>query len=256
MAFFSKLFRKADDKLCPNQRAPLENAKHFDAMVIKLNKVMQLTRSTNEELMAAGKQTPYNYWALAIDHLRKVYLTYSMGKPIEESYDLFMKAAELYEQSWDPAAAYADILQMVSLGYLLQVPDKEYEYTVQYVIKTDQGSIESRWKPDGLLWFIINARKPGGPQPRSVVWPKLYQELFEITQMPKSAAETAMKLHLDKWYSLHSQDPWYDNHKKKLCYIGYWAWEAGAVTKIMQLDDSSFRDHPHYPYDLVHWTKR
>ncbi|ASZ12584.1 DUF1911 domain-containing protein [Chitinophaga pendula] len=254
MTFFKKLFRRSEETLCPNQRAPLKNAKYFEAMLTKQDKILQRTSATNEELTAAGKLTSYNYWALAVDYLSKIYLIYSMGKPITECYDLFIAAARLYEKSWDPDSIYPDMLDMVSLGYLLQVPDQEFGYIVQYVQQADQHSSEPKWTPDGVLWFIINARMPGGPKPTSVIWPKISQDIFAITKMQRPQAEIAMKTYLDKWYQLHSQDPWYDNHKKELCYKGYWAWEAGAVAKIMQLDDSSFKDNPYYPYELVHWT--
>ena len=63
-----------------------------------------------------------------------------------------------------------------------------------------------------------------------------------------------MKLYLDKWYRLHKDDSWYENHKKEGSYKGYWSWEAGAVTKILGLDDNGYANHPNYPYDMVHWS--
>ncbi|MDD7379168.1 MAG: DUF1911 domain-containing protein [Lachnospiraceae bacterium] len=38
-------------------------------------------------------------------------------------------------------------------------------------------------------------------------------------------------------------------------YYGYWSFEAGAIAKILNLDDSSLKDVPYYPYDLVHYKK-
>ncbi|AUS05351.1 PoNe immunity protein domain-containing protein [Pseudotamlana carrageenivorans] len=48
----------------------------------------------------------------------------------------------------------------------------------------------------------------------------------------------------------------YDSHKSKWnIYCGYWSFEAAAVVKIMNLDDSSFIDNQYYPKDLVHKLK-
>ena len=47
---------------------------------------------------------------------------------------------------------------------------------------------------------------------------------------------------------------WYDIHKaKEKLYYGYWSFEAGAIAKILNLDDSNLKDVPYYPYDLVHY---
>jgi hypothetical protein len=49
---------------------------------------------------------------------------------------------------------------------------------------------------------------------------------------------------------------WYDSHKSsKNDYYGYWSFEAGAIAKILNLDDSSLKDVAYYPYDLVHYKK-
>ena len=42
--------------------------------------------------------------------------------------------------------------------------------------------------------------------------------------------------------------------KEKL-YYGYWSFEAGAIAKILNLDDSNLKNVPYYPYDLVHYKK-
>ena len=61
---------------------------------------------------------------------------------------------------------------------------------------------------------------------------------------------------VDKWYKLHKECAWYDSHKNnKNLYTGYWSFEAGAVAKILGIDDSSLKDVKYYPYDLVHYQK-
>lgn len=256
MGFLNKLFG-GNERVAEvsNQRAQFKDTRHFNAMLKKKDEMLQMLRASNEKLSQEGKLTPFNYWGVAMEYLDKVYITYSMGEPVEKCYDLFLEAAKWYDKAWDPDAIYADMIDMISLAYLFQVPDEEFNNIVRYIQQADKKSSEPDWKPDGILWFIINARMPGGVQPDGVIWPDISKELFEITKMQKPQAEVAMKKYLDKWYKLHWEDPWYENHKKELAYKGYWSWEAGAITKIMQLDDSSFKDNPYYPYDLVHWNK-
>ena len=48
----------------------------------------------------------------------------------------------------------------------------------------------------------------------------------------------------------------YEAHKSKHnIYYGYWSFEAGAIAKILNLDDTSLKNVPYYPYDLVHYKK-
>jgi hypothetical protein len=35
-------------------------------------------------------------------------------------------------------------------------------------------------------------------------------------------------------------------------FFGYWAFEAAAVVKMLQIPDSTLLDNPYYPRDLVH----
>ena len=61
---------------------------------------------------------------------------------------------------------------------------------------------------------------------------------------------------MEKWYEIHRECAWYDSHKSsKNVYYGYWSFEAGAIAKILNLDDSSLKDVPYYPYDLVRYKK-
>jgi hypothetical protein len=46
---------------------------------------------------------------------------------------------------------------------------------------------------------------------------------------------------------------WYNSHKSKNdTYCGYWAFETGALVKILGLNDEELKDVPYYPYDLAH----
>lgn len=254
MGFLNKLFGGAkEEEHATNQRAAFKNAKYFDTMLKKREERIATDIETKRTLTEQGKATAYHDWSVALDYLTKFYLQYSMGQPIEQCYDTFITATDWYSRGWEKDSAYADMIEMVSIGYLLQIPDDKFNIIVQYIEKSDAGSDYGEWKPDGILWFIINGRKGSGQNPDDVIWPSLYKSLLKITRMNKEDATIAMKEYLEKWYDLHKKDPWYDNHNKELAYKGYWCWEAGAITKIMQLDDSSFKDSPYYPYDLVHW---
>ncbi|RKP52624.1 PoNe immunity protein domain-containing protein [Trinickia fusca] len=57
---------------------------------------------------------------------------------------------------------------------------------------------------------------------------------------------------LDGWYASHYQAGWFDTHERDDAgYVGYWCFEAALVVKLFEIDDSTFRDNPFYPADLV-----
>ncbi|MET4084253.1 hypothetical protein ABIB40_004229 [Pedobacter sp. UYP30] len=60
-----------------------------------------------------------------------------------------------------------------------------------------------------------------------------------------------LKQYLTLWYkSIEIK-----THNNKITHYGYWCWEAGALAKILGLDDSSLENQQYYPYDMVHWKE-
>ena len=51
---------------------------------------------------------------------------------------------------------------------------------------------------------------------------------------------------------------WHDVHLSvgKDGFPGYWCWEAALVTLLYDMDDSSYRDMPFYPKDMVAYAKQ
>ncbi|WP_449029267.1 PoNe immunity protein domain-containing protein, partial [Prevotella jejuni] len=152
---------------------------------------------------------------------------------------------------------YNDILNRVSLGVLLNIPDDNIKQLITYVQQMDEQAKPADWTPDLLLWFMLNSRMGEDKKQthaNKLAFPKLHKELFKLTQLSDAqAAKKALIDYIGKWYNLNKDAPWYNNHLKTSCYRGYWAWEVAAVAKILQIDDSDLKDNPYYPYDMVHW---
>ena len=51
----------------------------------------------------------------------------------------------------------------------------------------------------------------------------------------------------------HANCGWKTFHKEA-GYVGLWSHEAGAVSKLLDLDDTKLVNSIHYPYDMVHFT--
>ena len=54
------------------------------------------------------------------------------------------------------------------------------------------------------------------------------------------------------WYNSRREN--YDSHNRSdYTYCGYWSFEAGAIVKLLGIDDTILKDMKYYPYDLVHY---
>jgi hypothetical protein len=188
-------------------------------------------------------------------HQRIIALKYSLGLPVQELKKDYEDALNYYLKGWEETeASYADLLLMISLDILFEMPAANFNALEDYTKRTDYNKQLEDWHPDALLRFLLKSKIRGTNTPDSVMFPSIYKRLYDITKLSKQEAEATVNNYLTNWYTLHKTDPWYGTHLKDKGYSGYWAWEVAAVIKIMGLDDSSFKDNFYYPYDMVHWN--
>lgn len=94
-----------------------------------------------------------------------------------------------------------------------------------------------------------------------MVFDKTYRPLLQILQASAASNKTEAQQHLEtylkNWYKGMKGCYWYDRHKGKFAtHFGYWSFEAGMVTLLCGLDDSSYRDMLYYPKDLVDYARQ
>ena len=143
------------------------------------------------------------------------------------------------------------MLSLLSLAFLFKVDSKLFSVFSDII---DHDNIS-----DNLYEFILKAefleRKPKRPEEydskHSVIL-KVYRSLrLAIEQTDKIEAQKLIKHFLEKDF-YHEHSGFYNAHKARFdLYYGYWSFEAAAITCIMDLDDSSYRDNKYYPKDLV-----
>ena len=78
-----------------------------------------------------------------LKELQKIYM---------DSFDYFLR-----DNSCDNPV-YDDILNRISLGILLNIPDENFMQLVDYVQRLDEEAKPADWTPDLLLWFLLNSR--------------------------------------------------------------------------------------------------
>ncbi|WP_161599761.1 PoNe immunity protein domain-containing protein [Roseibium sediminis] len=90
-----------------------------------------------------------------------------------------------------------------------------------------------------------------------LTWPALYGKLYECFTRHEGHRPDILKEYVDNWQKIATKEEWYlkDEHKMDTNdeFRGYWCFLGAAVAKMLKIDDLALKDHPHYPYDLVHY---
>jgi hypothetical protein len=172
---------------------------------------------------------------------------YSAGYPIDDVKTDYMEVLQGMPQYWSKDKELSKRINMLSLGILLGIEDKYFDILVKF--------IEETGNKEYMFDYLINFRKADWEISNCVRYDTVFGWIKEVTQKDKLEAQTFLKEYINKkWYPTHNDFYWYNNHKSKFnTYFGYWSFEAGAIVKVMGLDDTMLKDCKYYPYDLVHY---
>lgn len=242
----------------PPIRDKFRDRKYFDKQLQRNMRLETITQESIAEAKIKDDERPFLYWSVSLDYMLRLNIMYSLGDGIQKLQDIYIQSFNYFVSGFDiESPTYADILQRVSLGILLDIPEELFSQLIDYVKRMDEQAKSSRWKPDALLWFMLNSHIKDDEKQiyvENLSFPKLYKGLYKVSKAKdREEAEKNLTKYLEKWYSLNKNAPWYNTHLRDNGYSGYWAWEVAAVAKIMQIDDSHLKDNPYYPYEMVHW---
>lgn len=81
-----------------------------------------------------------------------------------------------------------------------------------------------------------------------------YKTLAIFHADPGDRAEL-MRNYLEDWYEASRREPYYESHENARRYLGYWSWEAGAISFALNIDEHLYLDHEFYPRELVAFGK-
>jgi len=196
-------------------------------------------------------------WSRVGDALKILIVRYSAGESVQSLRDDALKTFEHFKKYdqfsndkfklWEPDA-YQYVMWLLSLAALLGL--KEWVPTIATWISTDpedgQDLLVSR------LFGQFGISLPG----ESLVHEKPYAALLRASETQGEAQQQAMTGYLKHWYGGMKDCYWYDRHKRLAAgFFGYWSFEAGLVTLLWNIDDSSYRDMRFYPKDLVDFAR-
>lgn len=110
---------------------------------------------------------------------------------------------------------------------------------------------------DGMLERLLASFVPGRPAAPDECTKHLpYFKTLKIFRAEPSKRPAMMKQYLAEWYVASRREPYYDSHTRDTSFVGYWSWEAAAITFLLDIDDSSYADAMFYPKDLVDFARQ
>jgi hypothetical protein len=201
---------------------------------------------------------------------------YSAGYPVENLYQDYYEAVDYMHQSWmvlDNRAYlkgkyfnhyfgsdYDLMLWTLSIGYLLNVDDAVFNKVVEIVDKYPVRDL--------LYETIIKAKIPTRPTIEQESYqlimdmPFVYEKLRRAVYCNDDewgkidAAEYTRLFLKDDFYQRHKGFSFYGHHKSTAnIYYGYWSFETAAITKILNVDVSTFENNKYFPKDMYYWAK-
>jgi hypothetical protein len=143
---------------------------------------------------------------------------------------------------------YHDVLAMVSFGLLLG-----WKGLVPRLIPI----LDYRNDRDGLLehlFAILGCERD--PAPHECLRHLPYFKTLKIFTASPHDRPALMADYLEEWYSASRREPYYDSHKRRNNFLGYWSWESAAITVLLNIDDASYRNAQFYPRDLVDFARQ
>jgi hypothetical protein len=153
----------------------------------------------------------------------------------------------------DELDTYAYAMWLLSLCKLLRLDPLLPRVAALF----DVAREESRGK-DALFEALLDKLgQPSVPAKGMLKNLKAHPLLLQAIEAEPKKKSLYVAEFLKKWYPAMKATYWYDRHRRvPQNFFGYWAFEAGLVTVLWDIDDSGYRDLPFYPKDLVDFARR
>lgn len=111
-------------------------------------------------------------------------------------------------------------------------------------------------RKDGAIERMIGPFVSGrGNAPDECLRHLPYFKTLKIFDAAPEIRPALMAEYLDGWYVASRREAYYDSHKRKNSFLGYWSWEAAAITFLLDIDDTSYQGAKFYPFDLVQFAR-
>ena len=156
---------------------------------------------------------------------------------------------------WSEVDDYLKVIQLISVCYLLQREDL-LERLLQVILDNAAGDLE----PDSTIEDFFYYRFKDRDDPDYVQFGEHAALLSNAMRDDDKGEQLSyLNAYLKDWYHemVGLTDGEYQSHldPEQNGFCGYWSFEAAAIAYLDDLDDTSLRQYPYYPKDMVDWAR-
>ena len=224
-------------------RDKIKNKEYFDAYITEDNARVENFQNKLIDGEVAEERIPTIEWKVFDLRLLMLIAKYSRGDEVISLKSEFNELLQMFlNVNNEEFFSYSDNLEFLSLAILLNIDNTSIKKIV-----------EKFFEKDALIDFLANGTIS---DPKHVLYPKGWKKLFDVilVQNKEEQIKKLMDYINKRWYPINKVEGNLDNHESdQNVYFGYWCFEAGAVAKILKIDDPKLKDQQYYPYDMVHF---
>ncbi|VVQ04329.1 hypothetical protein PS925_02628 [Pseudomonas fluorescens] len=254
-----------------NRRQPFITEAYYKNLVGFYDASESYWSTHNLEEDFPGQEASLKAFEVKQDSLGALIIRYTAGEPISElfeplervvrNFELYQNALAEYEgvpnisplDLEDSPADFEEFVQVASLCILLHRND----LLARFVSLTDAAGFNSE---DTLYEDLLRKNLAGRADIDEWFHPVYTKLIRSIYASSKTEASKLLNEYCGQWYESFGelQASWHDAHLSidgdDGSYVGYWAFEAGAIAFLYGIDDSKI-DHMVYPKDLVEYAR-
>lgn len=172
-----------------------------------------------------------------------VTMSYSLGLPFNEIFNWFKISLGYFELSYEVYGSTYDLIDYLSLAVLFEDRKSEFIDDIskifqKYLTFVDAGDQLQDDYIDFLGMYLLHDQVVN------------FHSRLEYLNMMGDTADSVIEAQ-KFWYYAHSEAAWYDTHKSKDAYYGYWSFDTAALCKIRGIYDERLKELDYFPYDLL-----
>ncbi|MFW0716001.1 PoNe immunity protein domain-containing protein [Pedobacter sp. N23S346] len=237
------------------KREPLMSEEHFEGWITSRTDHIKEYLDEIDDF----KNISSAYYTIYLDCKDLINSKYSAGYLVEQMRDDVQHALNWLIRNkehpdnsgifFDVLDFYVDYLQLYALGVIFNIEKQILQKLLTLIGHDGEDALL-----DKLALSVLPDRKQGN----TLQHPKAYQSLFDAINATKEEQSKLMQKFLKGWYKSMRKCSWHDRHlgQGKYAFTGYWCWEAAMATILYEIDDSSYRDMPFYPKDMVEYARQ
>lgn len=255
-------------------RDTLKTADYWPERLLLLDEDKEFFHDLCEQNPYPSEKNENGYYALTDTYFETALAKYSAGDSLDDVSrialtsvcDVFPKLVEMYPpgtEFFTTRPGYSAVHRQIAVLVLCKASVKQIS---AYFAAFDKFDLEKdNYGGYDKIWACYRNyfQIPLKEQPAQVHWPKAFSNLWLAIdpEEPDFARPHMIKKFLEVWYKEMSSQMAAETDRPGTeqfpnSYVGYWCIEAAAAVVMMDIDDSSFRDHPHYPKDWADWARQ